>query len=952
MTSHQEPPTCEPSRLESNGNSAVVTRLRLRRALARSPSDRFFTGSLGHGLLWLFLLALLGQTSLSTANAAVTDLLVVESGQDAILTWSTGTPPFRVFRSDSPNFYFGNHLVAQGLGTGTVTDVGALEPADPSYFYLVLDGGDSNPPGWGANPPRPVPFLTSLTPDSGSPGDVVTIDGGSFEPDGAAMTVRFQDATDSAEIVTASETQLTVVVPDDALTGDVFVCWAGECSNSLPFKVVFASGFEDISSIAFEPGTGSLWVADRGTADDVLEIDSTGNITVRGSINQPLLGHPAPDDGSGRIYYSNSLDAVGNLGTIEYIASATNSEVLFDQAGVSGGNSIDVRCEGIAATPLESDVAYFLDGRNNSIRRIVRNAFIHDLMYGDQPFTFNRPAGARFDSEGNLYISAVTSIFKIAPQEASVTLVASGFTAAAGIDLSEASGIPTLLVADEATGNIWLVNGETGDKEIVGSGFSGPVGVAFTEDATTGDLFYDVAEPTRILRLPDPRIEFAIDKDVRVLISTKNPDDNSYPTAYQTKDGKILVRMKVTDKVDPAGMTLYLRVVDPKDGAVYANTQSGDNRPTSPGASIAPSVVVDQNGFAEAILEIAANAQFSGNNYEVEVSITPPPNFKKASRSKEFIAWRRVYFEHDRMFKEGEFVTQTSSGDQVFVGNPSIFAIGEPVMVISSTNAATRSGEVRTVTGIGLDSIFLDAALNETYFQPENPPSSLRPYSFVAKSTAGAFEAFDAGASAAKVRLAFDDPFTEWARVTTAEGYVPYFESMEGHGTTPGLFLQEIGLNFFDSVDSGGPLSNHVHVISGAQFEATIPPEPALVDFGTTIADTNQTGLWLQTIDTRTDPGSYQTVVDEVFAHELAHQFDVNIPTPQIPRCDDPSEMLPLGHDCLTEWGISTAPCLMHPSAQGTGVRRFHSELAPSIDLYCIRGHEDDLNSASCTWAP
>ena len=126
-------PTYAPCGLESKGNSSVITPLRLRRAFVWSPRDRFFPGSLGHGLLWLFLLALFGQTSLSTANAAVTNLLVVESEQDALLTWSTGTPPFRVFRSESPNFYFGNHLVAQGLGTGTVTDVNALEPGDPSY---------------------------------------------------------------------------------------------------------------------------------------------------------------------------------------------------------------------------------------------------------------------------------------------------------------------------------------------------------------------------------------------------------------------------------------------------------------------------------------------------------------------------------------------------------------------------------------------------------------------------------------------------------------------------------------------------------------------------------------------------------------------------------------------------------------------------------------------------
>ena len=89
--------------------------------------------------------------------AAVTDLLVVESGENAVLTWTTGAPPFRVLRSESPDFFIGNHLVAQGLGTGTVTDFDALEPGDPSYFYLVLESGDANPPNGRRTPRDPFP---------------------------------------------------------------------------------------------------------------------------------------------------------------------------------------------------------------------------------------------------------------------------------------------------------------------------------------------------------------------------------------------------------------------------------------------------------------------------------------------------------------------------------------------------------------------------------------------------------------------------------------------------------------------------------------------------------------------------------------------------------------------------------------------------------------------------
>lgn len=949
MTLDPELPINGPGELPSNRSSRVANPSLLSSTSVRGVPRRARFRRFGLHLARLVLLASFAHLFPGASSAAVTDLLVEESGQDALLTWSTGTPPFRVLRSESPSFYFGNHLAAQELIAGAFTDPDAVEAGDPSYFYLVLENGESDPPGFVANPPRPVPFITSLTPDARSPGDVVTIEGGNFEPDGAAMTVRFQDAIDSAEILTASATQLTVVVPDDALTGDVFVCWAGQCSNRVPFKVVLASGFQDISSIAFEAGTGGLWVADRGSADHVYEIDASGAVFTRGTLNQPLLGHPSPANGNGRIYYSNSLDAIGNLGTIEYVDSATNAEVLFDQAGVSGGNSTDVRCEGIAATDLEPNVAYFLDGRGNSIRRIVRNAFIHDLMYGDQPFTFNRPSGARFDSEGNLYISAVTSIYKILPQEEGVTLVASGFTAAAGIDLTEDTGIPMLLVADEATGVIWLVNGETGDKEIVDDGFSEPVGVAFSQDVVTEDLFYDVAEPTRILRLPDPRVEFVEKKDTHVLLS-KRGTEPSYPSPNQMEDRRIQVTVKVTDKIDPAGSSIYFRLVDPKDRSRYLNGQPDDNLPASPAGTVTPTAIVDSNGFATVTLEVGP--QYVGNNYEIEASLTPPPNFKKVARSKEYSSWRRLYIEHDRMYKAGEFLTQTSGAGQpdperVFVANSATFSVNDEVHILSGDSIQHSDGEVGIVAAVdpvpGCQCVSLQSPLSLSYSAPQgNPPS---PYSFLAKRSAGTFDVLP---SVIKLSKAFDDGFTEWYLLAD-DGYVPYWEHA---GNTPAerdVFIDPRTFLFFKNFDRGNgePFINHVQLVSASRFEPSIPPPPASATLGLTSADntsgTASNWAWIfdRTIEDFSAPGNVQSVRDHVTAHELGHELNVNQ--------GDPG-----GHDNEQGWsppGQPTLACLMKATTldNTTANHRFHADpAAPTRDLLCIRTHVDDLNQDSC----
>jgi len=77
--------------------------------------------------------------------------------------------------------------------------------------------------------------------------------------------------------------------------------------------------------------------------------------------------------------------------------------------------------------------------------------------------------------------------------------------------------------------------------------------------------------------------------------------------------------------------------------------------------------------------------------------------------------------------------------------------------------------------------------------------------------------------------------------------------------------------------------------------------------------------------------------LDSVGAHELAHNWNVN-----------PPEGTTGGHDSEDAW--NGGKCLMNVVRDLTlGVVRFHT--APGlIDLYCIRGHVDDLNQDSCTW--
>lgn len=907
----------------------------------------FFPSRVGRLLsVWLVL-------GLAPAGAQVTDLVVSRSNDDAVLTWATGTPPFRVLRSQSPTFDTENRLVAEGLFGLTATDVEAFGPSEPGYFYVVVSNGEPDPPGFIANPPIPIAFITSITPDVGSPGDVVTLEGGNFDPESGHLLVRFQDAEHNAVILSATETQIVVEVPPGTLTGEVSVCQVGRCSNGVLFKRLLAGGFQDLSSMAFEPGTGSLWVADRGSVDRVFELPAGGGAPVqRGSINEPLLGHPSPGNGNGRIYFSNSSTTLPNVGTIRYVQSATNQDLVFDQAGISSGVTQDVRCEGLAASDSQPNVAYFLDGRGNTIRRIVQGAVAHDLSYGNQLFTFNRPAGARFDGDGNLYVSATTAIFKILPAEAGVVQVATGFTAAAGIDLIEDTGVPLLLVADEATGTIWLVDGESGSKEAVGHGFSGPVGVAFSQDPVTGALFYDVAEPTRILRLPDPRIDFEVRQtaDYQVLVSKRVASD-MYFSRDQSEDRKIEVRAKVHDGGNPVpGKMVYFRLRDPQDPSGYLNGHTGDNLPTSPAGGITASDVSDADGMVTAILEV--DPQYVGNNYEVEASFDPLANFKKVARSVAYTSWRRLYIEHDRMYKEGSFLTQTSGAGQpnparVSVQSSAVFSVGDEVHILSGDGIPQSDGEIGMVAAVepvpGCNCVDLQAPLALSYSEPFAGVGTF-PHGFLARR-AGNF--FDALPSRTQIEKAFDDGFTSWIVLSNSDGFIPFWSFATGSTFDERrVFVAARSPWFFRNYDLVGsppkPFVNHVQLVSAARLEE-IPGPPGATTLGLSQADNslpaiaaNWSWIFNQTIAAYA-PTNAQNVRDHALAHELGHQLNVNGGAP--------------GHDTEASWDAPGVLCLMNAvtSATTSSIPKFHARpAAPTRDLLCIRTHVDNLNEDLC----
>ncbi len=1252
---------------------------------------------------------LLQLYTISIAFPQVTDFQLAKSQDDVEIVWNTGTAPFRVLRSQTPTFISGNYIVAPNVPGGPIFDGNALG-AEESYFYQVVAAGQASPGLYDLNEPRPVPSITSLTPDTGQAFALVTIDGAGYPDSGSGMVVMFGAL--AANVLTVTPTQLTVVVPAGTVTDEVRVCVPDVCSNPKRFAVPVGPMFQDITSLSFEVGTGSLWLGDRGSSDEVIEVDSSGTALPRavatmgdvatvgpspaipgdifgasvalsgdtaiigaredgggfpvtrngsawvfvrngntwsfqeqlvaldgaegdifgtavdvdgdtaivgapgndelaletgaayifvrngtswspqeklvapdadigdffggavaiddntvvvgaptkdqhvgaayvyfwngttwtfqqklevlttngrfgrsvsihgntvivgtseffvgpgsayiftrtgttwgapthltasdgvidddfghsvslngdtavvgatqhgttgaayvyvwngamwiedqklmpsdlasgdgfgnsvstdgatvlvGAFDQdavatssgatyvfggagwvqqqkltptepafaanfgravsidggralistvsdlgrafifpldtgcaaPMISNVSPGDSTGNVYCADSTASSSNLGAVRSIDSTDQSNAFFRAAGAADLDPVWARA--VAASDGEPDVVYVLDGNGNTVRRVPATGSI-DTNWGNTVFAFNDPAGARFDSDGNLYVSSTTDIYKISPSEV-VTPVASGFQGAAGMDLSEATGIVTLLVADEVSGEILLVNGVTGEKETIATGFTNPVAAVFSE--ANNELFCDVAEPTQIFRLPDPQVRFALKKKGRERVLTnKHRTTDRYPSGFQTQPNEIKIQATVLEKSPVAGVKVYFRVVDVRDTAPYASTGVPDNKDGS--GVVNPTMAIsDANGVAATTLTVTNT--FSGDNYRVEASLTPTQNWKTIARTGIIEVWKRGYIEYDQMYKVGETITADSGfgTNRVDVANPSTFAEGDEVHLIS---ASTPYGEISTVAvgGIMSDHILLDDILMNLYPDSDGglPPSNDKfPYSFVAKVSAGAYDAQPSAGALARV---YDDTFTEWVFVGGGS-FLPLWSVVDS--TTPQTakdWIQVRTVHFFENLDVFNPPSaapNHVQLVAAARYDPLIVPPPIPpqdVVGGASKGDvdaTNWTWIFVKGIlDGCNLVGctnqQRDNILDDFKNHELAHQWQVNKP-------QDPD-----GHDTKTSWD-SNGLCQMNENRDFSMPTKFHADLVAPFDLFCIRGHVDDLDQDLCSW--
>ena len=381
----------------------------------------------------------------------------------------------------------------------------------------------------------------------------------------------------------------------------------------------------------------------------------------------------------------------------------------------------------------------------------------------------------------------------------------------------------------------------------------------------------------------------------RRVLTHKYRQDDEYPSPAQHEDGKIEIRVKVTDKSDgtpAAGRKVYFRVVDPPDESPYtpqAEQLDNDNADVwnegSVGVVTPTSATSDSDGVVSTALFITS--QYAGDNYAVEAS--PDPEFPagKVTRSGVLTAWKRVYLEQNRMFRRGTLLTSNvAPGDTTIaiadqrpfprppfqvklVHGPGVREFGgffcEEIVTI---------GEVIRKPGGNQGTLVLQSgAIANRYVASEVAAGDARSYlsDAVGLWTGTPDDHFASNFSL--LQPLYDDAFVEYfhlpLQLAGTDGSIPFVEPAE-----PNLERSLMAENFLGlkwgrtNVRTGGSaiaLPNHQVIFAASRFQrgSNLRLGSASVAGGF-----NYAWLYLSSMTT--------AVEREAVVHELTHQWRVN----------------------------------------------------------------------------
>ncbi|MBX9771738.1 MAG: IPT/TIG domain-containing protein, partial [Candidatus Obscuribacterales bacterium] len=135
---------------------------------------------------------------------------------------------------------------------------------------------------------RVAPTLTAGKPNKAGAGDTITLTGTHFGSKTSAITVKFGGT--NAEVKSASETSLDIVVPSNAKAGDnkVTVTTGGATSNSIIIAVIGVPELESLSLESGPPGQ-ELTISGRNFSQKAAE----NTVTIAGATAEVTGASPS-----------------------------------------------------------------------------------------------------------------------------------------------------------------------------------------------------------------------------------------------------------------------------------------------------------------------------------------------------------------------------------------------------------------------------------------------------------------------------------------------------------------------------------------------------------------------------------------------------------------------------------------------------------------------------------
>ena len=595
--------------------------------------------------------------------------------------------------------------------------------AGSNFIYATVQDGNTAPTGYSASASAHVtlgnPVITSFSPAAeGVIGGAITINGAGFDPTPANNAVTFNGV--SVAPSGATRTTLSVTVPPGAQTGDVVVTVDNRPSRGKSFRVLLATGWQSVSSVAVNPSVSNhVFFTDKGSNDNLYEILPDGTAVARCALAEAT---GLPVDSSGNLYFGNATTP-GSVGTVRRYAPAGGTCAPYQDTRLIGETTAST--VGATLTDVGGSInVYTADEDNDKIKRIDPGLSVTGIS---SSAVFVNPTGMAANSASNiLYFSSTNSIRSIPIPGGGVSSLVRNFVGAPrGLAITDAAapgGGDKLIIARTSAGTnavSWYDPASSGNPFWdLATGFPNPPGPQTLAVGSEGsDRFIVVAEATKVYRLPKPFVVLTDDADNA--LPAKFVIDFGTPTTDCIAGTAITLKVKFSPGVtlipdttpsqrvtwtveDPDDPSPDLGV-DPNDGSgptgndnveslgSYAQWEQVATYALT-GSATANSVQTDVVGGISKV-KFHPSCQ-PGDNYRFSASVTIPVYGVIQGTSDVLTIWRKLHVERDSMgVALGPF--DTANPDPTGISDAVLGDIPDPILDLMA--AAFRPAYVEVV---------------------------------------------------------------------------------------------------------------------------------------------------------------------------------------------------------------------------------------------------------------